>query len=81
MSTNDGGSAFPSPAVTTLHAGGGYSTAAHRGLTIRDWFAGQAISGLIGCEGLKSEHLALAAGFAFRLADMMLAERAKNAPR
>lgn len=73
MSTNDGGSAFPSPAVTTLHAGGGYSTAAHPGLTIRDYFAGQALIGLI-ARGYPPIDLATTS---YTYADLMLAERNK----
>lgn len=38
---NDGGPAFPIPAVGT--AEGGISYAAEAGMSLRDWFAGQAL--------------------------------------
>jgi hypothetical protein len=64
----DGGPAFPHQ---------GYS---HQGLSIRDWFAGQAINGLAraitDAGGLWNE--ADAARWAYEYADAMLAERAKG---
>lgn len=61
--------AFPVPSISD-------------GMTLRDWFAGQALAGLLGGHG----HVFIANGnsprngcvrMAFEYADLMLAERAK----
>ena len=72
---DDGGAAFPHP--------GHYSS----GMSLRDWFAGQAIAGLlVGRAGmLGNDFSAYAKGYcngaladrAYALVDAMLAERAK----
>ncbi len=69
--TNDGGPAFPyfSPECGRSH-----------GMTLRDYFAAQAIVGMIGVDDLKPHHLPIVAGYAYTLADAMLAERAKAKP-
>jgi uncharacterized protein YodC (DUF2158 family) len=61
----DGGPAFPHQ---------GYS---HQGLSIRDWFAGQALAGLIVVHPQVNGLDALAVD-AYRIADAMLAEREKG---
>lgn len=80
MSTNDGGPAFP---ATIGRDDGphqvGNDTFMAAGMSLRDYFAAQAITGLLSVEGLKPEHLAPAARHAYALADAMLAERAKAA--
>lgn len=43
----------------------------HFGMTLRDWFAGQALAGLVATEGDG------AAKYAYFMADAMLAERSK----
>ena len=50
------------------------------GMTLRDYFAGQVIGGLLECSSLRSrsDH-SLAAEVAYRVADAMIAERAKAA--
>ncbi len=67
----DGGPAFPVEWVT---ADG--SSCIYRGMSLRDWFAGQALSALVryddGC------FIPSYATDAYRIADAMLAERAKK---
>lgn len=61
MSKNDGGYAFPT----------GY----YIGMTLRDWFAGQALSGIAeNYNGLGTD-LNRTAEIAYRLADAMIRER------
>ena len=67
---NDGGPAFGSGDMTH----GGYA-----GMSLRDWFAGQALAGFSAnqeCYGWKFEQ---AADYAYQQADAMLAERDKEA--
>ena len=68
MSTpiNDGGPAFPS--------GDGYQRAL--GMTLRDYFAGQALVGLLAHP--SGEDPEVAVNFAYRLADAMLEQRARK---
>jgi hypothetical protein len=62
MSTiNDGGPAFP------RHAYDG-----HDGMSLRDWFAGQALAGLLAHTGESERNRAVAA---YRYADAMLRAR------
>lgn len=67
---NDGGRAFPVP--ENVGSYGAYPIY-EQGMSLRDWFAGQALSGLITYRGLDQ---ALTED-AYRVADAMLAERAK----
>lgn len=54
--------------------GGAYSM--QSGMTLRDWFAGQALAGMMTeADGARPEYCAR---FAFAVADAMLAERAKG---
>lgn len=64
---DDGGPAFP--VGNDIIQGGA-------GMTLRDWFAGQALAGILVNDG-KSSPLAYAA-WAYDLADAMLIERAKS---
>ena len=64
MSTiNDGGPAFPAGNLT--HGG-------HEGMTLRDWFAGQALAGMLIGEWLSDKGVAT---LAYEYADAMLAAR------
>jgi len=67
MKTDDGGPAFPG---NRAWAGGG-------GMTLRDWFAGQALAGICADDASNDhcqEELALSA---YSLADAMLKEKEK----
>ena len=76
MIAPDGGPAFPCP----------FPDASLRGMTLRDWFAGQALSALPDKdmhEILMSGSVAklaipMVAKLSYQLADAMLAERAKG---
>ena len=83
MSKNDGGSAFPIRNV--LDDNGLVIDWAQSGMTLRDWFAGQALIGLMaGWESVKldsgreSGKPSDLASFAFQTADAMLTERNKE---
>lgn len=73
MSKKDGGPAFPCSQDVRLQ---------DSGMTLRDWFAGQALVGMSSLytqAGGTSEEIASAnAAVAYLMADAMLAERAKN---
>ncbi len=62
---NDGGSAFPSPGV------GQY------GMSLRDWFAGQALTDLVG--STVGVQVPVVVKAAYEIADAMIAEREKQA--
>lgn len=68
---DDGGAAFPSVAV--FGAGGQLSSETTPGLSLRDWFAGQALAPLVSVADPGR-----AASYAYDYADAMLAERAKR---
>lgn len=65
MSSNDGGPAFPVP----MHDDGNGQPRVIAGMTLRDWFAGQALVGLIGVMEANDEQLATAA---YEIADAMI---------
>jgi len=71
---DDGGPAFPVPSY--VNADGETHHSSVQGMTLRDWFAGQALAGLAGA-GFGSP--AGNADFAYLLADAMLKSRKGNA--
>ena len=79
---NDGGPAFPrAAAVWTMPDGRQTGCDALDGMTLRDWFAGQALAGLMSDPGLRPDNVSEFQHMAARLyqvADAMLAERAKG---
>lgn len=81
MNRLSGGAAFPSPGVLMDDGRGGeYQQGAYEGMTLRDYFAGQALSGLLAdlpktMYGLDWQQNA--ARGAYELADAMISERAK----
>ncbi len=54
----------------------GIYTSKFPGMSLRDWFAGQALAGLLGATGYRERHNC--ALDCYNLADAMLAERAKG---
>ena len=76
LAINDGGPAFPYEGIEHT----GYSPIrpirwSRPGMTLRDWFAGQAIAHR--AEGTDPKAYQVAARHAYRYADALLAERAK----
>jgi hypothetical protein len=68
MSKPNGGYAFP-------HTGTGSQDPSYDGMTLRDYFAGQAITSL--GQSWGAGHEERAAELAYRIADAMIAERSK----
>lgn len=76
---NDGGPAFPVPHLSQNQASGETTLHEHfGGMSLRDWFAGQALVGM----GAGSTGLAITveqfASQSYLLADAMLAERERG---
>ena len=75
---NDGGSAFPVPPSTmiTYSDGDRELKIATPGMTLRDYFAAAALTGLLADSSGNASMIAYVDG-AYKFADLMLAERAK----
>lgn len=73
---NTGGPAFPEHKFTPSHGGGGHWTI-QGGMTLRDWFAGQAVAGRASRVVPRPEKDENVAAWAYRIADAMIAERGK----
>lgn len=69
---NDGGSAFPIQYSTTRN--GNRITFISDGMSLRDWFAGQALAGMLSSDGRPTGDQAKAE-WAYDLADAMLKAR------
>ena len=69
---NDGGPAFPVP--LELNANDETIQPESSGMTLRDWFAGQAMNGWVSCSETAGEKKD-AAGFAYKMADAMIEAR------
>jgi len=71
---NDGGPAFPSDKPVKFYSDG--STAARaEGMSLRDWFAGQALGGMAGYSLSRDESAGSVASLAYFVADAMLKAR------
>lgn len=66
---NDGGPAFPR-AATILYEG-------HKGMSLRDYFAGQALVGLMASTTTDASTWKKIAELSYEMAGVMLAERSK----
>jgi hypothetical protein len=67
MSKNDGGPAFPV---------GSETHPVDQGMSLRDYFAGQALIGMLAAKGIYYDEVAVKN--AYRYADAMLAERERK---
>ena len=74
MALDESGPAFPAPA---LNQGRAFEQSATQGMTLRDWFAGMALQGLVPADDSMASRGVYAndARHAYGLADAMLAER------
>ena len=77
MTSNDGGAAFPHT-VHEFHDHG-QSRQKHGGMSLRDYFAAHALTGILGEIQLGGQPVVIenVVDIAFKYADAMLAERAK----
>ena len=76
---NDGGPAFPVPMVR--YDDGNFFNVTDTGMSLRDWFAGQALAGIMANSRLitvLTESKQDPTSCAYQMADFMLAERAKS---
>lgn len=69
---SDNPPAFPR---TAANPGWGHGTESYEGMTLRDWFAGQALAGMLAMHW--STEWPTAAADAYAMADAMLTERKK----
>ena len=77
----DGGSAFPSETLSHYQDNAGNMTPVFEtkgGLSIRDYFAGQALAGLCAKEVWNDGEECVLASWSYALADAMLEEREKE---
>ena len=68
---DDGGHAFPIVAPVEFQF-------AEPGMSLRDWFAGQALNGLCAAPDIKDPRPEQMARYAYNYADEMIAEREKR---
>lgn len=81
MAKSNGGPAFPVPMIP-IDREGGFTEVRESGMSLRDWFAGQALAGIIACPGAEPDDASRegCASLAYGFADAMLAEREKCEP-
>ena len=72
MTTNDGGPAFPRPYSATDEV----PIPGQQGMSLRDWFAGQALASMAHPEA--TELAKASAVYAWEVSDAMLAEKAER---
>ena len=78
---NNGGPAFPQdePDLHNGHYEGRYEIHRHHfGMSLRDWFAGQALAGYFANHHTPHKNAAGAADYIWETADAMIAERSKG---
>ena len=73
---NDGGPAFPRPSGKARDGNGNsFWPPGHPGMTLRDWFAGQALAGMFDFKTAETEEDDWLARIAYGIADAMIAGR------
>lgn len=72
---DDGGSAFPAQPIYQSRMGSEYIAHDQGGMSLRDWYAGMALQGLLAHASGEDPHKA--PSLAYVLADAMLEERKK----
>lgn len=77
MSAKDGGQAFPMPSSSATSIGAEEWNRAQFGMTLRDYFAAKALSGITRMLNDPMIPSSACAQMAYHLADEMLKERAK----
>lgn len=78
MGKDTSGPAFPAP--ISFNASGEWLDGPHPGMTIRQWYTGMAMQGIIATHcGQPTPSDALVVKWAFEMADAMLAHEAKEA--
>ena len=77
---DDGGPAFPIPQQQFTDGVTFISAQGNDGMSLRDWFAGQALSGFLQRKEYDKETFTTAATDAYRYADAMLETRKKGTP-
>ena len=75
MTKDNGGPAFPLPEIRRNEAGASYYQSAWPGMTLRDWFACQAMVGTLNFP--DAPYFEEAAKQAYAMADAIIAERTK----
>lgn len=84
MSDANNPRAFPTPVAivdpNVMRGGTPYRKQVEcaEGMDLRDWFAGQALLGLLASPNLSEVHMNIVAASAFDMADAMLAERERR---
>ena len=73
---HDGGPAFP------LKGRGAFDLEVvhSEGMTLRDWFAGQALAGILSNPNIENAFFKVDAGLAYEAADAMIAARSEAKP-
>ena len=72
--TNDGGAAFPMVGHE-IYGNGGIAPISTCGMSLRDWFAGQALAGLIGTMEANNDRIVHEC---YAVADALIEERGKR---
>ena len=75
MSSNN---PFPEPAFPLSYITEAGMVYAHDGMALRDWFAGQALAGLVERTPIEKLNALLLSKNAYKIADAMLKEREGN---
>ena len=79
MSPPDGGPVLPIPTYNNIYVGENRNRIGPgMGLSLRDWFAGMALQGMLAAITPGTDNAKKAAAWAFYYADAMLTEREKE---